>query len=122
MLLVDDELGGADPVKLVGQLAAQLPQAAILALVRPDDMSAARQAVLAGARAFITKPVNPEELVAALRQVLAGRAAPRRARAGDRGGGPDRRLLRAEGGHGPHDAGHQHRRSRCAGSRTIRWS
>jgi pilus assembly protein CpaE len=77
VLLVDDELGGSDPVKLVGLLAAQLPQAAILALVRPDDMSAARQAVLAGARAFITKPVNPEELTAALRQMLAGRAAPR---------------------------------------------
>ena len=99
---------------------AQLPQAAILALVRPDDMSAARQAVLAGARASSPSRCTGGA-VAALRQVLAGRGRAAAARAGDRGGGPDHRLLRAQGGHGPHDAGDQHRRSPAPGSRTIRW-
>ena len=77
VVLVDDSLDNANIVTLIGQLMARVPQAAILALVAPEDMLTARQAVLAGARAFVTKPVQPEELLAALRQVLMGRAAPR---------------------------------------------
>jgi pilus assembly protein CpaE len=77
VVLVDDSLDNANIVTLIGQLMTRVPQAAILALVAPEDMLTARQAVLAGARAFITKPVQPEELLAALRQVLMGRAAPR---------------------------------------------
>jgi pilus assembly protein CpaE len=77
VVLVDDSLDKANVVMLIGQLLARVPQAAILALVASEDMLTARQAVLAGARAFITKPVQPEELLAALRQVLVGRAAPR---------------------------------------------
>jgi pilus assembly protein CpaE len=79
VVLVDDSLDNANIVTLIGQLMTRVPQAAILALVAPEDMLTARQAVLAGARAFITKPVQPEELLAALRQVLIGRAAPRAA-------------------------------------------
>ena len=77
VVLVDDSLDNANIVTLIGQLMARVPQAAILALVASEDMLTARQAVLAGARAFVTKPVQPEELLAALRQVLMGRAAPR---------------------------------------------
>jgi pilus assembly protein CpaE len=77
VVLVDDSLDNANIVTLIGQLMTRVPQAAILALVAPEDMLTARQAVLAGARAFITKPVQSEELLAALRQVLMGRAAPR---------------------------------------------
>jgi pilus assembly protein CpaE len=77
VVLVDDSLDNANIVTLIGQLIARVPQAAILALVAPEDMLTARQAVLAGARAFVTKPVQPEELLGALRQVLMGRAAPR---------------------------------------------
>ena len=77
VVLVDDSLDNANIVTLIGQLMARVPQAAILALVAPEDMLTARQAVLAGARAFVTKPVQSEELLAALRQVLMGRATPR---------------------------------------------
>ena len=70
VVLVDDELGGANPVTLVSQLDARLPQAAILVLVAPENLVTARQAVLAGARGFLTKPVQPVELTSALRQVL----------------------------------------------------
>ena len=74
VVLVDDQLGGASTVALIGQIAARVPQAAVLALVDPADIAAARRAVLAGARAFVIKPVQPEELIAALRHVLAARA------------------------------------------------
>ncbi len=77
VVLVDDVLGGVLSAVLIGQLTARVPQAAILALVNPNDISVARQAILAGARAFVTKPVQGEELLIALRQVLTGRAATR---------------------------------------------
>lgn len=70
VILVDDELGGALPAMLIGQLIARVPQAKILALVRNDSINGAREAVLAGARAFVTKPVQTDDLVNALRQVL----------------------------------------------------
>jgi pilus assembly protein CpaE len=62
---------------LISQLTARVPQAAILALVNPSDIAIARQAILAGARAFVIKPVSGEELFVALRQVLSGRATAR---------------------------------------------
>jgi len=77
VVLVDDELGGFHASALISQLVARVPQAAILALVNPSDISSARQAILAGARAFVIKPVSGEDLLVALRQVLSGRAAAR---------------------------------------------
>ena len=77
VVLVDDELGGVLPSSLISQLSARVPQAAILALINPHDMTGARQAILAGARAFVTKPVQGEDLLTALRQVLTGRAVAR---------------------------------------------
>jgi pilus assembly protein CpaE len=71
VVLVDDELGGPDPVTIIGQLATRLPRTAILALVVADAMTTARQAVLTGARGFVIKPIDPDELLTALRQVLA---------------------------------------------------
>jgi pilus assembly protein CpaE len=75
IVLVDDEPGGANPVTLIGQLAGRLPRAAILAMVEGNDLDMARRAMLAGARAFVTKPLDGEELLGALRQVLAQKGA-----------------------------------------------
>ena len=75
-IVVDDDLGGANPVTLVSQLSVRLPTTAILMLVGADAVGVARQAVLSGARGFVMKPIQGDELVAALRQVLASRAAP----------------------------------------------
>ena len=77
VVLVDDELGGVPSSALIAQLAARVPQAAILALVNPSDISVAGHAILAGARAFVTKPVQGDDLLTALRQVLTSRAASR---------------------------------------------
>lgn len=76
VVLVDDDLGSISPVSLVTQLGTRVPGAAILALVPDNAMSLSRQVVLAGARAFVTKPIHAEELVSALRQVLTPRGAP----------------------------------------------
>lgn len=71
-IVVDDELAGQDLAQVVRHLAAQTP-AALLALVDAGSMAAARQAVLAGARAFVVKPIAADDFAATLRQVLAGR-------------------------------------------------
>jgi len=70
VILVDSELDSANPVTLVKTLATRLPTVAIIALVEWDAISRASQVVLAGARAFVTKPLQADDLVSALRQVL----------------------------------------------------
>lgn len=70
VILVDDQLAGANPATLIAQLAEQSPRAAILALVGENALNAARAAVLAGARSFLTKPLDGDELLGALRQLL----------------------------------------------------
>jgi pilus assembly protein CpaE len=71
VVLVDENLGGADMLSLIVQLTTRLPEAAILALVENGAMNRARQAVLAGARGFVTKPLQTEDFLATLRQILA---------------------------------------------------
>ena len=73
VVLVDDDLGGANPVTLIGRCGGTLPDAAIIAIVTSEAMGLARQAVLAGARGFITKPIHDDDLLSALRQVLSRR-------------------------------------------------
>ena len=70
-ILVDDAPGPGDAVALIRQLVARVPGAAILALVDEEAMDRARQAVLAGARGFVTRPLRAEDLLATLRQALA---------------------------------------------------
>jgi pilus assembly protein CpaE len=71
VIVVDDELAGAHVLSLIKELVSRAPSAALLALVRPEGLGQARDAVLAGARGFVTKPVQAGELVPTLRQVLA---------------------------------------------------
>jgi pilus assembly protein CpaE len=70
VVLVDENLGGADMLSLIVQLTTRLPEAAILALVENGAMNRARQAVLAGARGFVTKPLQAEDFLVTLRQIL----------------------------------------------------
>jgi pilus assembly protein CpaE len=77
IILVDDDLGGIDPIPIIRQLAASVSNAAILFLVEKDNTSEASQAVLVGARSFITKPFEPDELLLTLNQVLAWQRVPR---------------------------------------------
>jgi len=76
IILVDDDLGGAVPGPLISQLCTRAPGAAILALVSPGALDQARDAVLAGARAFVIKPLQLNEFWATLRQVVTDRRGP----------------------------------------------
>lgn len=59
-----------EPGRLIRYLSTQAPQVALLALVDGHEVADARQAVLAGARGFVTRPLVADDLVATLRHVL----------------------------------------------------
>jgi len=71
IVLLDDELGGADITLLIRQMLNQAPGTVVLVLLEENAIGQARKAVLAGARGFVTKPFTADEFVATLRQVLA---------------------------------------------------
>jgi len=70
VILVDSELEQNDPVRLIRQMAREVPNAAVIAMVEWDAMAKASQAVLSGAKAFVVKPLEPGDLVNTIRQVL----------------------------------------------------
>lgn len=76
IILLDDELGGADPIPLIRQLTSSVPVAATVALVAENAMDEARQAVLVGARSFVVKPSLDDDLVLTLLQIFAWQVLP----------------------------------------------
>lgn len=76
VIIVDDELDGNTSVSLIATLAQRVPTAALVALVSPGSVGKANQAVLAGARGFLVKPLQADELMSTIRFVLSqGRTA-----------------------------------------------
>ncbi len=71
VVIIDDELGGTNSISLIGTLSVRAPTAALIALVSPGAINKANQAVLAGARGFLVKPLQADELMATMRYVLA---------------------------------------------------
>ncbi len=76
LILVDNDLEGADPIPIIRKLAASVSSAVILFVVDKEQAGDASQAVLVGARSFITKPFQKDELVMTLHQVLAWQRVP----------------------------------------------
>jgi pilus assembly protein CpaE len=76
IIIVDDDLEGADPIPIIRQLAASVSSAVILFLVDKERTSEASQAVLVGARSFITKPLQSDDLLMTLHQVLSMQRVP----------------------------------------------
>ncbi|MHB1357353.1 MAG: AAA family ATPase [Anaerolineae bacterium] len=70
IIIVDDELEGTTAVSLITSLAQRVPTAVLVALVSPHAVGKANQAVLAGARGFLVKPLQADELISTLRFVL----------------------------------------------------
>ncbi len=70
VVLVDDGLGASGLVRAVRQVLATAPGTAVLAVVGEQAMATARQAVLAGARGFVSKPLVPDETWATIYQML----------------------------------------------------
>ena len=91
VILLDNALGTTSVTSLIRLLIARAPAAAILVFVPADGIGLAREAVLAGARGFVPKPIDSEDLVASLRQVVSRAAgAPVRAEVAE---GPPGRIL-----------------------------
>ncbi|MBN1248700.1 MAG: response regulator [Anaerolineae bacterium] len=76
VILVDDDLGSVDPIPLIRKLAASVSNAVTLFMVAKERANEASQAVLVGARSFVTKPLQSDELVMTLHQVLAWQRTP----------------------------------------------
>jgi len=68
-ILVDDKLDGTNAIPLIKLLVARLPGAIVLLLIEPEAITSASQAVLAGARGFLIKPLDANELVTTLEQL-----------------------------------------------------
>jgi pilus assembly protein CpaE len=76
VILLDDALAGTHAVSLIRELRIRAPGTAILALIGEEAIGQAREAVMAGARGFVTKPLQADDLLTTLRQTLVPRHAP----------------------------------------------
>ncbi len=86
VLLVDDALGTSEIDTVISQLHDQVPSANVIALIdRAEVANTASLAVLAGAQAFVTKPLEDEELVRSLREVVGRQERPADAEAAPEG-------------------------------------
>ncbi|MBC7235537.1 MAG: response regulator [Chloroflexi bacterium] len=88
VVIVDDYLDDTGPIELIRDVSRRLPDAIVLFLVEtcPEAISAASQAVMAGAKGFLTKPLNARDLATHLGDLLGrDRAARNRTREGIEG-------------------------------------
>ncbi|NLG50925.1 MAG: response regulator/pilus assembly protein [Chloroflexi bacterium] len=76
LILVNTDLPATPMSYFVRELGSRAPGVPIFVLIEPDALSEASQAVLAGARGFITKPLRPDDLVSSIQEVLRQRQAP----------------------------------------------
>jgi pilus assembly protein CpaE len=71
LIVVSNDLPRTPMGQLIRDLAAHAPAAAILVLIEPSALEVASQAMLAGARGFVVKPITqPDDFVASVRTVL----------------------------------------------------
>ncbi|HRA65239.1 MAG TPA: hypothetical protein PL187_04405, partial [Caldilinea sp.] len=70
LVLVDDDLNGMSAPAVIRQMTVSSPNAVSMVMVDERGMAVARQAVLSGARGFITKPLMAEEFWSAIHQLL----------------------------------------------------
>lgn len=71
LIILSDDLRGATMASMVRDLTAHAPGASILVLIEPGSVAQASQAMLAGARGFVIKPLShPDEFVASVRELL----------------------------------------------------
>jgi two-component system response regulator NreC len=73
VLLLDLSLGDESSLPVVAQLAAALPEMAIVVLTMQDDTALARRALQDGARAYVLKEAAGDDLARAIDDASAGR-------------------------------------------------
>lgn len=67
--LIDEVLGDVNTLSLTEDLADQYPELTLVAMTREGHMDFARQAMLAGARGFVTIPSDIDDLSQSLHQI-----------------------------------------------------
>lgn len=70
LVLVDDDLTGTAAPIVIRQMVASVPNAVSMVIVAENGLAVARQAVLSGARGFVTKPLMAEEFWSTVHQLL----------------------------------------------------
>ena len=70
LILVNDDLPRTSMGSIERELLSHAPGAALHVLIEPSALAEASQAMLAGARGFLPKPLEPEQFVNSLREVL----------------------------------------------------
>jgi pilus assembly protein CpaE len=68
VVLIDDALGAETALALMQTIADEMPQAAVVAIIPAGKMDYAREAMLAGARAFVPRPFTGADLLSTIRQ------------------------------------------------------
>lgn len=76
IVIMDINMPGADGLQITTQIVNQLPETGIIILSAQDDPSYVRLAMIAGAKAFLTKPSTPDQLYNAVRAVHSRARAP----------------------------------------------
>jgi pilus assembly protein CpaE len=69
IILVDDHIGAQPTLDIIDDIALQVPDAAIVAILPDNDPVKAQQVTLAGARAFLVQPFTQVNLLSTLRRV-----------------------------------------------------
>lgn len=70
IIVVDDQIKDLSPLDAIRKLAVHSPHLPIVALADEKAVTFVRDAMLAGARAFILKPLNESELFSTLNQLV----------------------------------------------------
>lgn len=91
LILVDDAVSDAAALETIRKLAILLPAVPIIAIAEQTAVSYVREALLAGARAFITKPLHDSDVLNTVNQLLQMESA-RRNRQSQQHGGSNKRC------------------------------
>lgn len=76
IIIMDINMPDIDGLQITTQIIDLLPQTGIIIMTAQDDTSYVRLAMIAGAKAFLTKPSSPDELYNTVRAVYATARAP----------------------------------------------
>ncbi len=75
VVLMEVEASGMEGAKLIGAMRAVSPESAVVILSFRDDVASRRQALAAGAVAFVSKHEVGDRLLQAIREAASARAA-----------------------------------------------
>ncbi|RME44454.1 MAG: response regulator [Chloroflexi bacterium] len=71
LILVDEHVDGVASLELIRKLAILAPEVPIVVLADEHNVEYVREALLAGARAFIMKPLQDADVIATVQQLIA---------------------------------------------------